>query len=286
MDRRPEVSVSDTARWVAAYRAMESARVDALFRDPFAERLAGERGREIAASMPRWMPINSWPTVVRTRIIDDLIAACVAEGCDCVLNLAAGVDARPYRLPLPSGMTWIEADLPPMIDEKERILAAEKASCNVLRERVDLADADARGMFLDRALGGVRRALVITEGLLLYLEPDAVTSLAHDLAARDAVAWWITDIASPSILSLLRKQTAGKLGESATFKFGPANGVSFFEPLGWRPRDVRSLFREALRWKRLPWMYRVFALLPEPLATNPGRRPWSAVVRFERTGHP
>jgi O-methyltransferase involved in polyketide biosynthesis len=38
-------NVSDTARWVAAYRAMESARPEALFKDPFAERLEGERGQ-------------------------------------------------------------------------------------------------------------------------------------------------------------------------------------------------------------------------------------------------
>jgi O-methyltransferase involved in polyketide biosynthesis len=33
-------NVSDTARWVAMYRAQESSRPDALFHDPFAERLA------------------------------------------------------------------------------------------------------------------------------------------------------------------------------------------------------------------------------------------------------
>jgi O-methyltransferase involved in polyketide biosynthesis len=40
---QPLVSnVSDTARWVAVYRAWESARPDALFRDAFAERFAGD----------------------------------------------------------------------------------------------------------------------------------------------------------------------------------------------------------------------------------------------------
>jgi O-methyltransferase involved in polyketide biosynthesis len=37
-------SISDTARWVAIYRAMEFERPDALFHDPYARRLAGERG--------------------------------------------------------------------------------------------------------------------------------------------------------------------------------------------------------------------------------------------------
>jgi O-methyltransferase involved in polyketide biosynthesis len=37
-------SVAATAYWVAAGRAMESEAQDALFRDPYARALAGERG--------------------------------------------------------------------------------------------------------------------------------------------------------------------------------------------------------------------------------------------------
>jgi O-methyltransferase involved in polyketide biosynthesis len=62
--------VSDTARWTALHRATESARPDALFRDPLAERLAGERGRAIVAG----------------------VAEAIIDGCDRVLNLAAGLE--------------------------------------------------------------------------------------------------------------------------------------------------------------------------------------------------
>ena len=60
-------NVSDTARWMAAYRAAESARHDALFNDPFAERLAGERGHAIAAAAPR-LTRNGWWWVTRTKL--------------------------------------------------------------------------------------------------------------------------------------------------------------------------------------------------------------------------
>ena len=40
-------NISDTALWAAIYRARESDRPDALFRDPLARRLAGERGGEV-----------------------------------------------------------------------------------------------------------------------------------------------------------------------------------------------------------------------------------------------
>ena len=45
-------NISDTAMWSAVYRARETERADAVFRDPYARRLAGLRGEEIAASMP------------------------------------------------------------------------------------------------------------------------------------------------------------------------------------------------------------------------------------------
>src|SRR5262249_61216792 len=81
--------VSDTARWTALHRATESARPDALFSDPLAERLAGEHGRAIVANIPRSTRSGFW-LVARTKIIDDAIVEAIAGGCDRVLNLAAG----------------------------------------------------------------------------------------------------------------------------------------------------------------------------------------------------
>ena len=51
-------NISDTARWVAYFRARETQRPDALFRDPFAERLAGERGFEIANTLAQATSMN------------------------------------------------------------------------------------------------------------------------------------------------------------------------------------------------------------------------------------
>src|SRR5215831_17804871 len=84
-------NVSDTARWVAVYRARESARPDRLFSDPLAARLAGEQGEALAAMAPRHMR-SGWPMIIRTRLIDDLVLASLRDGCDCVANLAAGLD--------------------------------------------------------------------------------------------------------------------------------------------------------------------------------------------------
>src|SRR5262249_3702282 len=100
-------NISDTALWAAVYRAREDERDDAVFRDPFARRLAGERGEEIATKMPRGKK-DTWAWVTRTVLFDQFITEQVRDGVDMVVNLAAGLDARPYRLPLPSTLTWIE----------------------------------------------------------------------------------------------------------------------------------------------------------------------------------
>jgi methyltransferase (TIGR00027 family) len=273
-------NVSDTARWVAVYRAWESERPDALFTDPYASRFAGDRGRAIAAKMPR-SARTGWPIVMRTKVIDDLIAASIAEGCDRVLCLAAGLDTRPYRMTLPPSLVWIEADLPAMVDEKERLLADAKPVCRLSREKVDLGDAPARRAFLDRALDGSSQALVLTEGLVVYLSDDTVRSLGRDLAARDRIRWWMLDLVAPAILRMMHKGMGAHF-ENAPFRFAPPDGVAFFEALGWKTHDIRSLFHEAIRWRRLPWLLRPLALLPKPNPRKLGSARWSAVVRFER----
>jgi len=271
-------NVSDTARWVAAYRAQESARPDAVFHDPLAARLAGERGNAIAASASRRMH-RGWSIVARTKIIDDLVLRSVGEGCDRVLNLAAGLDTRPYRLPLPAGLTWVEADLPAILEEKEKLLADETPACRLVREKVDLADAGAREAFLSRAVGPALRVLVLTEGLLGYLDRAVVKSLARDLASRPGIRWWILDLLSARLVEGLQKD---QHFARAPIRFGPPEGVGFFEKLGWRASEVHSLFRVGATLRRLPWFLRPFVVLPDPDPRRLGRARWSGVVRLER----
>jgi methyltransferase (TIGR00027 family) len=255
---------------------MESARPDALFHDRFAAPLAGRLGQEAPKGVP------PWPMIVRTRLIDDLVVRAVQEGVDCVVNLAAGLDTRPYRLSLPSTLRWVEADYPAMIDFKESALAGEKPACDLRRERVDLADDGARRAALSRALQGSSKALVITEGLLVYLTEAQVRALAADLLAQPAVKQWIIDIASPGILKRMQKATSSRLDESERMKFAPASGVAFYESLGFRVRDLQSMYRAAVAWKRVPFFIGLFRFFPEPDPRKLDSRPWGAVVRLER----
>jgi methyltransferase (TIGR00027 family) len=267
--------VSDTARWTALHRATESARPDALFRDPLAERLAGEHGRAIVARVPRTNR-NGWWLVARTKIIDDAIAEAIAGGCDRVLNLAAGLDTRPYRLDLPPDLTWVEADLPALLAEKTQLLADQTPRCGLTRTAVDLADPHARDAFFDAALDGAGKALVLTEGLLMYLENRDVIALSEAIK-RPEVAWWMLDFAFPGLKKMMNKKMAGMF-ENAPFKFAPENGLAYFEDLGWRTVEAESLFEAAHRLHRLPMLMRPVAWLPQSDPRHPGRGPWSAVA--------
>ncbi len=67
--------------------------------------------------------------VARTYAFDRLIDQALAEGVDLVVNLAAGLDARPYRMALPPSLRWVEVDLPEILDYKTDALASATPRC-------------------------------------------------------------------------------------------------------------------------------------------------------------
>lgn len=275
-------NVADTARWMATYRAWESERPDSLFSDPLAARFVGTHGASMAALAPRAVR-SGWPVAVRTRLIDDAIVSAVRAGCDCVLNLGAGFDTRPYRLPLPEDLTWIEVDAAPLLDEKERVLADARPVCRLLRERVNVAERRARAELLDHVQGSWANVVVISEGLVVYLADSSVRTLAVDLATRSAVRTWLVDFFSPAVLKMMRSGV-GRALDAAPLKFAPANGVAFFEPLGWSVRSVGSIFREGAGMGRAPFLVRVMQRMPEPDPRNLKNSRWAAVVQLSNDG--
>jgi hypothetical protein len=78
---------SESALLTAGWRAMESSRLDALFHDPLAAGLAGERGLRIA----RTRPDGAWVVAIRTGLIDAFIRSAISSGIDTVINLGAGM---------------------------------------------------------------------------------------------------------------------------------------------------------------------------------------------------
>ena len=182
-------------------------------------------------------------------MFDEIILDVVKRrNIDLVLNLAAGLDARPWRLPLPSSLRWVDVDLPAMLDYKAGIMGDAKPVCRYEALRANLVNANERAAVFSRLGAESTTVLVVTEGLLIYLTDPQVADLARELHAQPSFRWWLFDLASPRLLKMLAKSWGKKLAEgNAPFQFAPPNGTAFFSPFGWRELIYKSSLEEAHR---------------------------------------
>jgi methyltransferase (TIGR00027 family) len=245
----PIRDVSDTAFWIAYHRKLESERSDALFHDPFAAKLAGERGKRISEAMPT-SRVVAWTVALRTRIIDEFLQFAIDAGVDTILSLGAGLDARPYRMKLPPSLLWIEADYPQILEYKETQLRDDEPHCRLERVKIDLADRDARRQLFARINAQSKGILVLTEGVVPYLDNDEVASLADDLFATSQVRFWIVDHFSAEALEYRRRKGIARAMQNAPFKFAPGDWFGFFKRHGWQAKDIRYFTEEAQRLGR------------------------------------
>jgi methyltransferase (TIGR00027 family) len=184
--------VSDTALMVAACRALEFDAPDGFVRDPFAGRLAGERGMAILEATPR-PEIMRFGIAVRSRFIDELLLDALAGGrIATVLSVGCGLDARPWRLELPPELRWIEVDFAEMLDYKDALMAGETPHCRRERLVADVTDPAQRQAIF--AAAGSEPSLMITEGLLMYLPAGSVEALAAEARRETGIEQWISDI--------------------------------------------------------------------------------------------
>ena len=281
----PIEHVSDTARWVAYYRAMETDRPDAIFRDPYARRLAGPEGKRIVDEMPRGKA-TAWAMITRTAVFDEIILDVVrGRNADLVLNLAAGLDARPWRLPFPAALRWVDVDLPAMLDYKSSVMRDVEPTCRYEATPADLVDVKAREALFSQLGREASRALVVSEGLLIYLSDEQVAGLASELHRQVSFRWWLIDLASPRLLQMLAKNWGSTLARgNAPFRFAPPNGTEFFRPLGWRELSYRSALEEAHRIGRempLMWLWKLLSRLSSREKREETRR-MSGYVLLER----
>jgi O-methyltransferase involved in polyketide biosynthesis len=183
---------------------------------------------------------------------------------------------------LPSSVRWIEIDLPPLFQYEERILKGERPVCRLEQFPLDIADAPARRRVFEQLGRSSKRALIISEGLLIYLTADEVCALGRDLAAQPTLQRWATDLVSPRLLRMLQRQVGTPLAQAGSpLRFAPEKGSAFFEDCGWRAIDVRSMLQTAAKLNRLSWLLRLFARLPDTKGTNP-KPIWGGVILLDK----
>ncbi|MBO0852552.1 MAG: SAM-dependent methyltransferase [Nocardia sp.] len=175
-------ATTSTALWMAAARARESDRPDAIFHDPLAETLAGPDGFALMQTMEEGLPPN--PTLsIRTRFFDDQIRNLVTDtGIDQLVILAAGMDTRAYRLNMPPDLLCVEIDHPELVELKTQRLTTTTAepTCQRVSIAADLTQpwtAELTHTGFDPA----RPAIFLAEGLLSYLNHSQVTALLRTI---------------------------------------------------------------------------------------------------------
>ncbi len=190
-------SVGSTALMVAAARAVETASPNALIRDEYADILvssAGPAWRRLASPDLEWLGDDGHGRrahrvacnyqAVRTHFFDEYFSAAVGGGIRQVVLLAAGLDARAYRLDWPAGTTLYEIDQPKVLAYKASTLQSHGARPKASRHAVpvDLRDDWPAALI---AAGFDRRQPTawLAEGLLPYLPIDAQNRLFQKLTA-------------------------------------------------------------------------------------------------------
>jgi methyltransferase (TIGR00027 family) len=265
--------ISDTALWIAGFRAEETERPDAVFKDDLAAKLAGERGKRIVAATPHREDM-AFAMVVRTTAIDRLILEAIALGVNMVINLGAGLDTRPYRMKLPPDLRWVEVDFPKLIDYKNSLLADQKPVCQLERIPADLSNEKQSKEIFKKLGTESQKALIITEGVVGYLENWQAARLAYDLHAIPSFKYWIMDIARGSLRKTHSKKLS-KILKQTPLRFDVEDPLKFFATDGWRVKDVIYILDEADRIgrklpSRFPWnvLMKIFPKLIRRMANR------------------
>ena len=85
---------------------------------------------------------------------------------------------------MPPSLRWVDVDLPGILDYKLDVMAGEKPKCEYKAVRLDLRDIERRRALFSQIGAESKRVMILSEGLLIYLEPDQVAGLSRDLAAQ------------------------------------------------------------------------------------------------------
>ncbi len=257
--------VSDTALMVAACRALEAECEDGFVHDPFAARLAGERGMAILRNSPR-PDMMRFGIAVRSRFLDDLLLETLAsDPVAVVLSIGCGLDTRPWRLALPPDLRWIEVDFPDMLDYKDSLMASEKPHCRRERLTADITDPGQRNALY--AMAGPEPGLMITEGLLMYLPAATVDALAAESAQKSGVRQWIADVTTSTFAKVLNMDMSHLRKVQAEDWLHGEEMLEIMQRHGWSMAARRSYLTDmAFAMERIR---RLFGAAPEPQQRPP-----------------
>jgi methyltransferase (TIGR00027 family) len=194
-------SVGATATMVAAARALASTDTNPIINDPFAAPLVRAVGLDFFRRLvdgeivgsdaydggEKHLALETDSIAVRTRFFDDFFLNAARDGIRQSVILAAGLDARAYRLAWPPGSVVYEVDQPKVVEFKSTAMSDLGAAPTTDRRAVSIDLRDDWPAALRRNGFNVTQPTAWSaEGLLMYLPPDAQDRLFEHITELSA----------------------------------------------------------------------------------------------------
>lgn len=189
---------------------------------------------------------------IRARQLDLWTTHFLAEFPNAtVLHLGCGLDSRVFRVDPAAGVRWFDVDYPDVIDVRRR-LYPERPGCRLIGASLDDVG------WLD-GLPGESPAIVVAEGVTMYLTPDVMRTLLRRLVERFPSGQMAFDVLSSRLVRGLAKSGASVRETGATFGWGvdSPQDVEELEPRLELMEDLRA--PALVGFAQMPWTSRTFA---------------------------
>lgn len=233
MSESKEISVSFTAKIMAAVRAIETQRPDALFIDPLAAQLAGKEA--IEASIPRLEEYEKQGrpfTSVRTRFFDDFLNK-YSDNIRQIVLLGSGMDTRAFRLNWQPETHVYEIDQPDVMHYKESVLTGVIPNCNRHSIWADLKESLWAKLLLEEGYQPSEPSIWLLEGFLYYLNQTEVENLLKNIKNLSVAGSYIgIDVMNSFICN-------GSDEWAKYWQFSCDEPESFFATYGWKASAIQ-----------------------------------------------
>lgn len=250
--------ISNTAFYCCGIRMEDAKRTHSVCNDHYAERFMDARGRAIFEPFKAEKRANC-SNIARCRIIDDHIKTELKEDPGLtVITVGAGFDTRPYRH---KGGTWIEIDEAQIIDYKNTCLPVAECPNPLTRISIDFS-RDSLADTLE-PFSHDRHTIFVIEGVLMYLEPFAITSTLQAIQQTFQQHVIYCDLMTRQFFEQFAQSVHDKLvAAGGSFTNRPDAPEEIFLQLGYHPLMNTTMFQRAaelgLFWDELR--------LPRPVA--------------------
>jgi len=233
MSEAKETGVSFTAKVMAAGRAVEAQRPDALFIDPFAAQLAGQEAIEAAIPILEEYEKEGRPfTSVRTRFFDDFLNK-YSNNVRQVVLLGSGMDARAFRLNWQPETHIYEIDRPDVLLYKESVLNSVSPNCIRHSICADLKESLWTELLVKEGYKTSEPTIWLLEGFLYYLnslEAENILKNIQSLSVKGS--YFGADVINTVVCN-------GSEEWAKYWQFGCDEPELFFAAYGWKASAIQ-----------------------------------------------